>query len=345
MSVGRTSAGVLYFSVRYKDDHGKTIQKKVQSTKWKTKKECKQAEAYFLASVGKSKSITFYTLENLYLDSISVRARESSIISFTYKLKHYTVFNDIDVNNISASLIEQWQKDLLSSSLADKSIYEIQALFYRILKYGLKRGYLSSFPSFDIAKRNKIEKEISSKVITKEQFDLIVGDGCSMELKTLVTLLYYTGLRIGEALPLSFDDVICGCIKVSRLYDSATLDIKPYTKTNKSRSVLVNDTVIESFKAYKDYLEKRGIKDNGRVFDSNPQSYMRMYAKRCKSLGIEPHNLHSLRHTHVSLLLSLGFTPFEISERTGHSVQMIYRIYGHNLYDPQTKMIEKLENL
>ena len=52
--------------------------------------------------------------------------------------------------------------------------------------------------------------------------------------------------------------------------------------------------------------------------------------KRDEALGdLEPFKIHDLRHSHVSTLIELGFTAFEISKRLGHSVEMVNNTYGH----------------
>ena len=55
--------------------------------------------------------------------------------------------------------------------------------------------------------------------------------------------------------------------------------------------------------------------------------------------------IHDLRHSHVSLLINLGFDSFDIAKRLGHTVDMVNNIYGHWFNDAQRKMVDKLNNL
>jgi hypothetical protein len=44
---------------------------------------------------------------------------------------------------------------------------------------------------------------------------------------------------------------------------------------------------------------------------------------------------YDLRHTHATLLLTLGVPDHEVAERLGHSVDMLNRTYAHTLPDRQ----------
>ena len=64
-----------------------------------------------------------------------------------------------------------------------------------------------------------------------------------------------------------------------------------------------------------------------------------------KEAGVKRIRIHDLRHSHVSLLISLGFNPFDISKRLGHTVEMVNNVYGHWFQDAQSKMVDKLNTL
>jgi integrase len=52
--------------------------------------------------------------------------------------------------------------------------------------------------------------------------------------------------------------------------------------------------------------------------------------RRMRKAGIEVGSLHTLRHTHTSILLSLGVPLSAISARLGHSdTNVTARIYAH----------------
>ena len=52
---------------------------------------------------------------------------------------------------------------------------------------------------------------------------------------------------------------------------------------------------------------------------------------------------HEMRHSHVSLLINMGFTVLAIADRMGHeSIDITYR-YAHLFPSEQTQMAEQLD--
>lgn len=55
--------------------------------------------------------------------------------------------------------------------------------------------------------------------------------------------------------------------------------------------------------------------------------------------------IHDLRHSHISLLIDMGFTALAIAERVGHeSIDITYR-YAHLFPTRQVEMADKLDLL
>ena len=65
--------------------------------------------------------------------------------------------------------------------------------------------------------------------------------------------------------------------------------------------------------------------------------------KGCEKARVKKIRIHDLRHSHVSLLIDLGFSAVEIADRMGHeSVDMTYH-YAHMFPSRQDEMANKLE--
>ena len=58
--------------------------------------------------------------------------------------------------------------------------------------------------------------------------------------------------------------------------------------------------------------------------------------------GVKKIRVHDLRHSNVSLLISLGFPAVSIANRVGHESATITYRYAHMFPSEQTKMAEKL---
>ena len=63
-----------------------------------------------------------------------------------------------------------------------------------------------------------------------------------------------------------------------------------------------------------------------------------------KAAGVKRIRIHDLRHSHVSLLIEMGFSAVAIAERVGHeSIDITYR-YAHLFPTKQTEMENRLNS-
>ena len=61
-----------------------------------------------------------------------------------------------------------------------------------------------------------------------------------------------------------------------------------------------------------------------------------------KEIGVKRIRIHDIRHSHVSLLIDLGFSATAIADRLGHeSIEITYN-YAHLFPSKQTEMADKL---
>lgn len=70
---------------------------------------------------------------------------------------------------------------------------------------------------------------------------------------------------------------------------------------------------------------------------------LKQYAKRS---GVKEIRVHDLRHSHVALLVELGFNPLLIAERLGHEdIKTTLNTYSHLYPNKQMELINKLDEI
>ena len=119
-------------------------------------------------------------------------------------------------------------------------------------------------------------------------------------------------------------------------------DVITLPKTEKSvRTVVMPDFLCEEMDEY--FRSLYGLRDTDRLFPVT-KSYMYKEMRRgCKASGVKVIRIHDLRHSHVSLLISMGFSAVAIGNRVGHeSADITYR-YAHIFPTEQTNMANKLD--
>lgn len=74
------------------------------------------------------------------------------------------------------------------------------------------------------------------------------------------------------------------------------------------------------------------------------KSHLHREMERCSAAaGVKRIRIHDLRHSHVSLLIDMGFSALAIAERVGHeSIDITYR-YAHLFPTKQQEMALKMD--
>ena len=85
-----------------------------------------------------------------------------------------------------------------------------------------------------------------------------------------------------------------------------------------------------------------GLKKKDRIFTVT-KSYLHHEMDRgAKAAGVKRIRIHDLRHSHISLLIDMGFSAVAIADRVGHeSIDITYQ-YAHLFPSKQTERAEKL---
>ena len=159
-------------------------------------------------------------------------------------------------------------------------------------------------------------------------------------------MLYWCGLRLGELLALTPDgfDFKAGTVSITKSYQRIKKqDVITPPKTKKSIRVIQMPEFLTQ--ETQDYLKQLyGVEHDTRIFPLTKNGLKRAMEKGCKASGVKVIRIHDVRHSHVSLLIVMGFSALAIADRVGHeSIDITYR-YAHLFPTRQTEMATKLNN-
>jgi len=157
-------------------------------------------------------------------------------------------------------------------------------------------------------------------------------------------ILYWCGLRVGELLALTPSDFDFenATLRVNKSYQRLEReDVVTDPKTLCSiRTITMPDFLNDEVKEYIGMLY--GIGENDRIFDFTKSFLHHEMERGAQAAGVKKLTLHQLRHSHVSLLINMGFTAVAIAKRVGHeSIDITYR-YAHMFPSEQAAMADKL---
>ena len=78
----------------------------------------------------------------------------------------------------------------------------------------------------------------------------------------------------------------------------------------------------------------------------DPNNFSHQFHRWCADAGVPRVRLHALRHTCVSLLLTLGVNPRVVMEIVGHAaLEMTMNVYAHVAVDEQRAALDRLDGL
>lgn len=158
-------------------------------------------------------------------------------------------------------------------------------------------------------------------------------------------MLYWTGIREGELLALTPADFDFekGTVKISKTYQRIKgEDMITSPKTKKSnRTIQLPKFLCDEMQDYLKMLYDVGLED--RVFPITKSYLHREMDRGSKAAGVKGIRIHDLRHSHISLLIDMGFSAVAIADRVGHeSIEITYR-YAHLFPSKQKEMAIKLD--
>jgi integrase len=174
-------------------------------------------------------------------------------------------------------------------------------------------------------------------------------------LGMLFVTMLATGLRRGEALGLTWEDIDFKKATIGVHRQLRRIDGKLITRAVKGgksgRTVYIPPQVVKLLKEHRTaqvaQLKELGIESSGFVFTTgngtpiDPRNVHRDFQKVCTKAELGKWHPHELRHSAASLMLAKGVPLQVVSEVLGHSsIRMTADVYGHVL-QPQRREAAK----
>ena len=328
--------GYWYVSFRYKDWTGRSVHTTRRG--FATKAEAQKAEREFLESLKRTPDMKFAVLVDKYLEYQSSRLKPTTINGNTYIIKSRILpyFERKKLNEITASDIIEWQNAQIAYRDENGKAYtqtylrklhaSLSAIFnFAVRTYGLAVNPCRQAQSIGASRRTDLV------FWTKDQFDQFIAHVEKPAFHLFFNTLFYTGLRCGEALALTLEDILPDK-RISVNKNFAVLKGKELILTPKNessnRTISIPDFLYDEFQAYTSKLY--GFKPKDRIFYFQKSAVQRELQKHVEEAGLPKIRVHDLRHSHASLLIEMGFDIMEISKRLGHSsVKMTWDVYAH----------------
>ena len=338
---------------RYTDWQGQ--RKQTQKRGFLTKREALAWEREQLNKKKADLNMTFSSFVDRYSEDVKNRLKENTWQTKEHILrtKILPYFGSRKINEIQPKDVIAWQNEMINSrdvnGKAYSSVYlktlhnQLSALFNHAVKYyGLHDN--------PAAKVGNMGKERNREMLfwTQEEYAKFAEEMMDKPVSYYAfEMLYWCGIREGELLALTPEDFDFdkGTVSISKTYNRINgRDVITDPKTPKSnRVVRMPDFLVEEMRDYMHRLYKIGPKD--RLFEISKHYLHHEMERGAAAAGVKRIRIHDLRHSHISLLIQLGYSAVAIADRVGHeSIDITYR-YAHLFPSTQGEMAKSLNNL
>ena len=338
---------------RYTDYFGE----KKQTTKrgFKTKSEAQAWERKEIEKRNFSLNMTFSKFVEVYEDDLKHRVKKTTWIGkeTIIRSKLLPYFGDMRMNEITPKHVRHWQKQMIEyrddngEGYAKSYLATLHTQLSAIFNHAVKFYELRNNPA-KIAGGMGDKRHSEMEFWTQEEYGKFIK--CVMDKPYSFygfEILYWCGLRLGELLALTPADFDFenNKLTINKNYQRVKgEDMITSPKTVKSiRTIVIPDFL--SLEIQEFISSQYEIKPNDRLFPFTKRYFEHEIERGSFMAGVKKIRVHDLRHSHVSLLIEMGFSALAIAERMGHeSVRITYH-YAHLFPTKQAEMARGLDGI
>jgi len=348
-------------------------QKRTMKRGFKTRKEAELALARLKLDVAngtykKERAETYQEVYDLRVVQYENTVEESTFVKTTGIFKNH-ILPAMGKYKIEKLTVDICQKHINEWAGKLKKFRIVKSYAAKVLDFAMKRGFIQTNPFALVEMPTNLTKKASvtnddedENFYTREQliqFLTCLEQESNCKAFALFRLLAFSGMRKGEALALTWNDLIFTTneLRINKALSKGKdnqLYVKS-TKTGVARTIKMDNKTMAILKEWKkkqkqDYLILgfNTMQPKQLVFSNEQNEYLQPTKTRKWILHVQKkYNLgtittHGLRHTHCSLLFEAGASIKEVQDRLGHSdVQTTMNIYAHVTKKAKEEAIQK----
>ena len=347
-----------YFRVNYTDVFG--MYQFYNSKYFMTKKEAEIEESKFRIKLNQTSfsasTITFKQAFTEFRESMVKQMKPQSLLKLNKYWNHFSYLDDKKINSFNVNdtkkLISTIESKDLSINYKNKLLNTFKRVVnYSNLYYNTSNDFLKFITNFKEVNKQKKEMDF----FTYDEFQKFISVIDDFDYKVFFEVLYFLGLRQGEAQALKWSDIKGKELKIDKTLTTKLKGVEwtissPKT-ANSNRTLPIpanvyNDIILLKRDAmqYNDFSEEWFIFGNSIPFkESTIQKRKNLY---CDKAGLRHIRIHDFRHSCASLLINQGASIVLVSKYLGHSkVSTTLDVYSHfykNELDTISDLIGKL---
>ncbi len=278
-------------------------------------------------------SATRNTIEQFREWMVQCRYSENTIHSYVECLKTFTrflhnkPFEDVEIRDIDRFNTEYIIKNNFSESYQNQVINSLKLLY--------RKQFSKNFDLSELERPRKAKR--LPVIFSLQEVEKIINVASNIKHRSMLVLIYSSGLRSGELLNLKISDI-----------DSNRMIIHiKGAKGKKDRMVPLAPSALELLRNYFTEHRPKEYLFNGEQNSTYSKSSLQaVFRKACRLAKIEKRvTLHSLRHSYATHLLEEGVNLRYIQEILGHNSSRTTEIYTHVTNHASRSIASPLEKI
>jgi integrase len=288
---------------------------------------------------------------------LSVETQYQEFEEFIDSKRIITTITTQDLNRFFDFLLYQ-------KNLANQTTSAYKSRLNKLFQYAVKNGYIETNPIEGCIieyKARTESKKNPNKFLEDDEYNRLIEYTRKINLRyaMLFEWMYMTGMRVGEALALTWDKIDLDSnppvAHVSSTLEYKKLKIKDvYASTSPKttasiRSVSLPNRCIEILAQ----IEELEGKNRGFIFTTSKHTPISIHALNTflrahrERMGIDKNiSTHIFRHTHISKLAEMGLPLYSIQARVGHeNSQVTESIYLHITKKMKDEVYSAIQNM
>ena len=282
------------------------------------------------------------------------------------KLRVLPTMASVRLDRLSQGTLAKWKTEIAATDLSIVTKKNAYAAFAGLLNYAVKMEYISKNPLTALGNfrdadgvgkdREKIryytaEEFLRYITVAEESAKTVIDWGYVV----LFNILFYYGLRKGEANALKWTDIDGNIMHIRRSISQKLKgnDVETPPKNKSSyRDLQIPTPLLKVLEEHKErqraasnlFTEDFRICGGERPLrDTSIDVHNWQYAEAANLPHIK---IHDFRHSHASLLANEGINIQEVARRLGHSnVQMTWNTYSHLYPREEERAVEILNRI
>ena len=253
---------------------------------------------------------------------------------------------NIQITEVSSSMIDKYvrhrlnqpsgrKNQTISKSTVNLELRHLKAVFNTALRW----RYLEINPFKGI----KMLRSLGAprpKYLEVDEIKTLRGAFNGTEFQNIVDFYLWTGVRLCEALSLSFDDIDFKKCQITITAPNSKSKKYRYLGFDKNGSL---GKMLRSLQKRRDNKVFGPFDKKGNELPQwKPDTVSRIISRTCSAIGLGWASCHSLRFTYASHLAMAGVPLYAIKELLGHSSIKTTEIYAHLAEKHKTDMASKL---